>query len=230
MKRLINALSAFLMVILVAAPSLVQAEREDPLQVFPQLKRSRRIVAGFSSFLAAAQSDVILSEESFIQSSISDESSLLRQLTGDDVQANGPQCVGFIRESSNILMNLAGIAYTNCFNDADDQVFIELSKISELQLTREQYEQFNLLGAFRGENIFVDPSRIRDKLLARSQALASIPAVSAETLEALRVAFGEIKTSFQSCMADAQARLADNLKFSARQVRAICAGEASKQI
>lgn len=228
MKSLINTLSVFL--ILVSASSLVQAEREDPLQVFPQLKRSRRIVAGFASFLAASQSDVILSEESFIRTSISDESALLKELTGDDVQASGPQCTQFVRQSSNVLMSLAGIAYSNCFNDADDQVFNELSKISELQLTREQYEQFNLLGAFRGENIFVDPSQIRDKLLARSQALVNIPTVSSESLDALRVAFGEIRTNFQSCMAAAQARLADNLKFASQQVRAICAREASKQI
>lgn len=229
MKSLISTLSVCCsLVILVATLSLVQAEREDSLQVFPQLKRSKKIVAGFASILEAAQNDVIFSEESFIRTSISDESALLKQLAGEDVLANGPQCVQFVRQASDVLMSLAGIAYTNCFNEADDRMFDELSKISNLQ--REQYEQFNLLGAFRGENIFVDPSRIRDKLSARSRALFNLPA-SSGSLDDLRVAFGDIKTGFQSCMATAQARLADNLKFSSQQARAICAGgEASKQI
>lgn len=227
MKSLISTLSVCSLVILVLASSLVQAEREDSLQVFPQLKRSKKIVAGFASILEAAQNDVIFSEESFIRTSISDESALLKQLAGEDVLANGPQCVQFVRQASDVLMSLAGIGYTNCFNEADDRMFDELSKISNLQ--REQYEQFNLLGAFRGENIFVDPSRIRDKLSARSRALFNLPA-SSGSLDDLREAFGDIKTGFQSCMATAQARLADNLKFSSQQARAICAGGVSKQI
>lgn len=230
MKSLISTLSVCCsLVILVAASSLVHAEREDSLQVFPQLKRSKKIVAGFASIMEAAQNDVILSEESFIRTSISDESALLKQLAGEDVLASGPQCVQFVRQASDVLMSLAGIAYTNCFNEADDRMFDELSKISNLQ--REQYEQFNLLGAFRGENIFVDPSRIRDKLSARTRALFNLPDASSESLDNLRVAFGDIKTGFQSCMATAQARLADNLKFSSQQARAICVGgAASKQI
>ncbi|XP_062551263.1 uncharacterized protein LOC134216381 [Armigeres subalbatus] len=230
MKAAINTLSALLLVLLVAAPNFVRAEREDSLRVFPQLKRSRRIQSGFASFLEAAQSEVVLSEESFILTSITDESTLHKELAGEDVQASGPHCVQFVRQSSDILMNLAGIAYTNCFNDADDLIFNALSQVPNLQLTREQYEKFNLLGAFRGENIFVDPSTIREKLSTRSVSLVNLPVVSSESLEALRVAFDGIKSSFKSCMTDAQGRLADNLKFSSQQVRAICAGTASKQV
>lgn len=227
MKTLVSL--SLLVVISLLASSSVLAERDDSLQVFTQLKRSRRILSGFSDFLASAQGDVILTEEGYIKSSISDESALLNQLSGSDVQVSGPQCVQFIRQSANILMSLTGVAYTNCLNDADDQVFKLLSQIPNLQLTREQYEQFNLLGAFRGENIFIDPAKVRNKLSARMAGGLNLPTVSMENMDALRASFNELKTNVQNCMTAAQTRLSDNLKFTARQVRAICAGEATKQ-
>lgn len=227
MKPLVSL--SLLVVISLLASSSVQAEREDSLQVFTQLKRSKKILSGFSDFLATAQGDVILTEESYIQAAIGDESALLKQLSGSDVQVSGPQCVQFIRQSANILMSLTGIAYTNCLNDADDQVFSQLSQLDNLQLTREQYEQFNLLGAFRGENIFIDPAKVRSKLSARMAGGLNLPTLSFERMNALQAGFNEIKTNVQSCLTAAQARLSDSLKFAAVQVRAICAGEASKQ-
>ncbi|XP_065074582.1 uncharacterized protein LOC135698506 [Ochlerotatus camptorhynchus] len=228
MKTLVSL--SLLVLISLLASSFVLAERDESLQVFTQLKRSKKILSGFSDYLATAQSDVILTEESYIQTAINDESALLNQLSGSDVQVSGPQCVQFIRQSANILMSLTGIAYANCLNDADDQVFSKLSQIDNLQLSREQYEQFNLLGAFRGENIFVDPAKLRNKLSERSKGGLNLPTLSFENMDALQAGFNEIKTSVRSCMTAAQGRLSDSLKFAALQVRSICAGEASKQI
>ncbi|XP_058446240.1 uncharacterized protein LOC131427245 [Malaya genurostris] len=223
-----NALSLMVAILLVVNMAL--AVREDPLKIFPQLKRSRRTIHGFADLLVTAQTEVLLSEETFIQKTLQDESALLNQLTGSDVQASGPECLDFITKSVNLLMNLAGIAYTNCFNDADNRMFAELSKIPELELTRSDYDQYNLLGVFRGENIFIDPITIQNKLTTRMRAPINLPTVAPETETALRTTLEELKANFRICMNSAQTKLTDTLNYTSQQVKAICAGEASKQI
>ncbi|XP_058819020.1 uncharacterized protein LOC131681935 [Topomyia yanbarensis] len=223
-----NVLS--LLVATLVAVNFALAVREDPLQIFPQLKRSRKTISGFADILVTAQSEVLLSEESFVKNSISDESALLNQLAGSDVQASGPECLDFIRKSVTQLLNLAGISYTNCFNDVDNRMFEELSKIPELALTRADYDKYNLLGVFRGENIFIDPVSIRNKLTNRMRAPINLPTVTPETEAALRTVFEKLKTNFHTCMSSAQTKLASNLQYTSQQVRAICAAEASKRI
>lgn len=217
-----------ILAVTLVASNIALAAREDSLQIFPQLKRSKKVISGFADFLVSVQGEVLLSEESYIQRSINNESMILNQLTAADVQASGPECLNFIRTSTNLLVNLAGIAYTNCFNDVDARMFEELSKIPELGLTREAYDQFSMLGIFRGENIFIDPVKIRDKLSARMRTNVSLPVLSPETEATLRAVLGELKTNFLTCMNSAQARLADNLQYTSEQVRAICAAEAAR--
>lgn len=224
--KVLGSLSVLL--VLIVAANLTLADRADSLQVFPQLKRARKVQFGATDFLSSAQTEVLLLEEGYIRSSIQDESDVLNQLTGADVQASGPQCLEFIRKSTNLLVNLGGISYTNCLNDADEKLFKELSEIPNLTITREQYDQFNLLGAFRGENIFVDPSKIRDKLAARMQTRINLPNLAPETTDAIRIIFSELKVSFRSCMTNARSKLAGNLDFTKKQIRAVCAAETSK--
>lgn len=226
--KTLNVISV--LVVTLVASNLAQAAHEDTLQIFSQLKRSKKIIAGFADFLISAQSEILLSEEGYIQSSINNESALLNQLTAADVQASGPECLNFIRTSTNLLVNLAGISYTNCFNDVDSRMFEELSKIPELGLTREVYDQFSLLGTFRGENIFTDPIKIRNKLAARMRTSVSLPTLGPETETTLRTVFGEIKNNFLTCMNSSQTKLADNLQYTSQQVRAICAAEAAGHV
>lgn len=215
-------LSVVLAVIFLAGNIALAAERENPLEVFAQLKRATKVLSGASDLLASGQREVLLAEESYVKSSLDDETNLLNQLTGSDVQRNGPDCVEFIRTSANLLMSLTGIAYTNCLTQVDDQLFDKLSQATAL--ARDQYDdQLNLLGLFRGENIFVDPAKIRQKLANWQQTRTTQLELSPETTATLGTTFDELKDSFRSCLATAQARLADNLNFASQQVRAICA-------
>lgn len=212
--------------VILLAGNAALAEREDPLEIFAQLKRATKLFSGASDLLASGQREVLLAEESYVQSALNDESTLLNQLTGSDVQRNGPQCVEFIRTNVNLLMSLTGIAYTNCLNQVDDALFNKLSR--EPTLTRDAYDQLNLLVVFRGENIFVDAAKIRQKLANWQQTRTAQPELTPEATTILTTAaatFDELKGAFRTCMAAAQARLADNLNFTAQQVRAICAKE-----
>ncbi|XP_055593189.1 uncharacterized protein LOC129744596 [Uranotaenia lowii] len=224
--KLVHLLSVVLATLF--ATSVVLAERDDPLQVFPQLKRSKKVLSGFVDILGSIQSEVVLAEESYIKNSIKDESEILKLLTADDVQVSGPQCIEFVKTSTNLLMNLAGIGYTNCFNEADDELYNEISKATSI--SREKYDQFNLIGAFRGENIFVDSGRIRDKISTRQRSGNVVPNLSQEKLEEIRNVARNIKENFLRCMSTAQEKLAANLEHTSRQIRAICGAESSKQI
>ncbi|KAL9706834.1 hypothetical protein quinque_010352 [Culex quinquefasciatus] len=207
--------------VILLAGNVALAEREDPLEIFAQLKRATKLFSGASDLLASGQREVLLTEESYVQTALNDEAELLNQLTGSDVQRNGPQCVEFIRTNVNLLMSLAGIAYTNCLNEVDEALFSKLSETTQT-LSRDQYDQLNLLAVFRGENIFADPAKIRQKLANWQQTRTELsPEVTTSALTA--ATFDELKTAFRACMATAQSRLADNLNFTAQQVRAICA-------
>lgn len=214
--------------VILLAGNAALAEREDPLEIFAQLKRATKLFSGASDLLASGQREVLLAEESYVQAALNDESTLLNQLTGSDVQRNGPQCVEFIRTNVNLLMSLTGIAYTNCLNQVDDALFNKLSREPvDLSLSRDAYDQLNLLAVFRGENIFVDAAKIRQKLANWQQTRTAQPELTPEATTILSAAatFDELKGAFRTCMAAAQARLADNLDFTAQQVRAICAKE-----
>lgn len=218
--KLLPRLSVVLVAVIFLAGNVALAEREDPLEIFAQLKRASRVVSGASDLLASGQREVLLAEESYVKSSLDDEASLLNQLTESDVQRNGPNCVEFIRTNVNLLMSLTGIAYTNCLNQVDDQLFNKLSQASPI--SRDQYDQLNLLGAFRGENIFADPAKIRQKLANWQQTRTQLELTPEATIT-LGSTFDELKDSFGTCMTTARARLADNLNFARQQVRAICA-------
>lgn len=224
--KLLPRLSVVLVAVifLAASGNVALAEREDPLEIFSQLKRATKVFSGASDLLASGQREVLLTEESYVKSALDDEADLLNQLAGSpDVQRNGPDCVGFIRTNVNLLMSLTGIAYTNCLNQVNDQLFNKLSQATT-PLTRDQYDQLNLLGAFRGENIFVDPAAIRQKLANVQQTRTQLE-LSPETTSSLSSTFDELKDSFGTCMTAARSRLADNLNFARQQVRAICAKE-----
>lgn len=208
--------------VILLAGNVALAEREDPLEIFAQLKRSTKLFSGALDLLASGQRELLLTEESYVQSALDDESNLLDQLTGSDVQRNGPLCVEFIRTNVNLLMSLTGIAYTNCLNQVDDTLFNQLS--GPTQLSRDQYDRLNLLAVFRGENVFVDPAKIRQKLANWQQSRTAQPELTPEATTILTAAtFDELKSAFRTCMATAQSRLADNLNFTAKQVWAICA-------
>ncbi|XP_055637356.1 uncharacterized protein LOC129776016 [Toxorhynchites rutilus septentrionalis] len=230
---------------LIASVNVAFAQRDDPLQVFSQLKqleqsqakpqqrRSRTILIDLEDFVDSNQAEALLAGERSIQISIQNETSLLNQLTRNDVKVSGPMCVEFINENIAMHMKLAGVAYTNCLNIADERVFSELAKIPTVQsstFTREKYNDLSLLGSFRGGNIFIDPVTIRNKLSSRLRTRSNLPIVQADTTTNLKTVFDEVISNIRTCMTHAQTQLAGNLDFTRQQVIAICAGQNSDQV
>ncbi|NJI30062.1 hypothetical protein HBI98_23175, partial [Aeromonas veronii] len=138
----------------------------------------------------------------------------------------GPHCVTFIKQKAEIMMNLGGISYTACLNRVDDKLFEELSEATEGAITREDYDRANVLNAFRGENIFVDPARIRSKLQQRMQGSFKLPVnLSSDKIADIKEEMKEVKEDFVECMQKALGDLQRTLKATEEQLQIVCAGK-----
>uniref|UniRef100_A0A182PCW9 Protein TsetseEP domain-containing protein n=1 Tax=Anopheles epiroticus TaxID=199890 RepID=A0A182PCW9_9DIPT len=208
-----------LLALLSVAISAVVADRDETLGLFTQLKRAKkgRFPGAEDDFVSLIQSQLLLAQEEFVRTSINGESTILQEVASAEAQASGSNCVDFIRQKTALMLNLAGVSYASCLNRVDDVLFEKLSDATDGAVSREQYDRANMLNAFRGENIFVDPARIRSKLQERMRATFRLPALSAESLKEIREELDEVKEQFVECMKVARAGLDSSLEGTAKQ-------------
>ncbi|XP_041778684.1 uncharacterized protein LOC121597171 [Anopheles merus] len=201
------------------------ADRADTINLFNQLKRVKkgRMLGSDEDFVSLVQSQLLLAEEEYVRSSINGESSILQELSTAEAQASGPNCVDFIRQKTALMLNLAGVSYASCLSRVDDAFFEKLYDVTNGVVSREQYDQANMLNAFRGENIFVDMERIRGKLQERMRATFKLPTLTAESLQEIRSELGEVKEQFSECMKVARATLDTSLEGTSKQYKHVCA-------
>uniref|UniRef100_A0A182NTG7 Protein TsetseEP domain-containing protein n=1 Tax=Anopheles dirus TaxID=7168 RepID=A0A182NTG7_9DIPT len=213
-----------LLALLTVAISATVADRDETLSLFTQLKRVKkgRTLGTEDDFVSVVQSELLLAEEEYVRSSIDGESSILRDLSNEAAQSSGPQCVDFIREKAGIMLNLAGVSYASCLRRVDDAVYEKLADATGGAVSRDQYDQANVLNAFRGENIFVDPVRIRSKLQQRLRASFKLPALGADTVREIRTELGAVKEEFVECMKVARAGLETTLDATSKQLKLVC--------
>lgn len=215
-----------LLALLSVSISTIVADRDEALSLFTQLKRVKkggRLFGADDDFVSLVQSELLLAEEEYVRSSINGESSILQELTTAEAQASGPHCVDFIRQKTTLMLNLAGVSYTSCLNQVDDALFEKLSDATDGAVSRDQYDQANMLNAFRGENIFVDPARIRSKLQERMRATLKLPSLSAESVKEIREELDEVKDQFVECMTIARGVLDKALDGTTQQYQQVCA-------
>ncbi|XP_052868422.1 uncharacterized protein LOC128274311 [Anopheles cruzii] len=207
------------------AVAYVAAERAATLQLFTDLKRTKKVLSsGNEDFVSIVQSELLLAEEEYVRSSITSESGILEQLTTSDALTSGPLCVAFVKQKAEIMMNLAGISYASCLKRVDDELFQELSDATNGAISREQYDQANVLNAFRGENIFVDPANIRSKLNDRMRNTYKLPvSLSSEAIADIRKELSKVKDDFVECMKSARAGLESTLSTTEQQLKLVCA-------
>ncbi|XP_058123748.1 uncharacterized protein LOC131281288 [Anopheles ziemanni] len=213
--------------LLSVAISVVAADRGEALQLFSDLKRSKksRGLGRSDDFVSVVQSELLLAEEEYVRSSINGESGVLEALSEDAAQTSGPACVDFIKQKAAIMMNLAGVSYATCLRVVDDEVFAALSTATDGAVSRDQYDEANVLSAFRGENIFVDPSRIRGKLQQRMRGSFRLPALDAAKIAVVKTELEAVKDRFIKCMKTARGGLDDTLKATSKQLKLVCANE-----
>ncbi|XP_049537821.1 uncharacterized protein LOC125952408 [Anopheles darlingi] len=169
--------------------------------------------------------DVINSKEVFVDAVVEREDYILgqiaRQTEADTV------CLGFVKSSSEMTVNLAGVSFTNCINAADLALNTKLTDYSgSLGRMASQLSQLRLLDVFRGDNIFYTPARINQKLNEKLLALQENPALSATEIEALVEAvsqdLGGILNTYNTCMTGASTMAEQGLSMCVTQMTVIC--------
>ncbi|KFB49646.1 hypothetical protein ZHAS_00017665 [Anopheles sinensis] len=169
---------------------------------------------------------VINSKETFVNGVIAREEYILEQIGGQD-EAVDTVCLGFVRTSSEMNVNLAGVSFTNCINAADAALS---TKVTEYYGSVGQLEakvtQLRLLDVFKGNNVFYTPAAIIAKLDAKLASLEDNPTLTAAETEALALAvandLGAILNTYNTCMVGANNLLEQGLSMCEMQLTAIC--------
>uniref|UniRef100_A0A182LSX8 Protein TsetseEP domain-containing protein n=1 Tax=Anopheles culicifacies TaxID=139723 RepID=A0A182LSX8_9DIPT len=168
--------------------------------------------------------EIIAVKERLVDTVIQSEDNMHKLM--DAQVAADKLCLSFVNASSEMNVNLAGVSFTNCINDADKAIYTSVGNyyayMSDLE---QQIDWMRLLDVFRGHNVFHSPQPIIDKLNAKSELLRGNNGTNT-TLETLpNQAYKDlryIQESYQTCMDDAFDLFKQGVNMCEMQMRMIC--------
>ncbi|XP_050078217.1 uncharacterized protein LOC126565120 [Anopheles maculipalpis] len=223
--------------------SITQAQRETSLRVIdalrelhPAYKELRDVVVNAVAGAKLNSSEVVYKfnvdiaarKESFMQTAIKSEAGVLRQVNGQSVSVD-TSCLGFLRQSVDVNMNLAGVSFTNCLNNVDASLSSEIIRVyNELQVNETSFVNLSVYDVFRGQNVFVNPQTIVDRLVEKLSSVQQAPAELTQELAQLVDAFegrlGDVRAAYTSCLTMNDQLLQNTLQTVLQQLQQICLG------
>lgn len=233
----------FTVALVLGALSVSLAQRETSLRVIdalrdlhPSYRDLRNLVVNAvagaklnsSEVVYRFQVEVAARKESFLKSAISAEAGVLRQVNAQSVAVD-TSCLGFLRQSVDVNMNLAGVSFTNCLNTVDGSLATELTRIyAELAVNETSYVNLSVYDVFRGQNVFVNPQTIVDRLVEKLSAVQQAPIELAQELAQLVDAFegrlGNVQAAYSNCLTMNDQLLQTTLSTVLVQLQQICLG------
>ncbi|XP_049278759.1 uncharacterized protein LOC125761571 [Anopheles funestus] len=231
-------------VLLLASFGLALGQRDPSIEVMNVLKelqpRYREIQDFVINQLTEARlnssevifnfhTDIISSKDQYVRNTIQEEQGVLTIL---DLQAESVDrtCLGFVRNSVDMNVNLVGVSYTNCIVRVDDSLADVVQEFYQtIQQDETQYTGSDLFGAFRGENIFHAPESLMQKLNEKLEQLRENPTFIATELFDLTVKFEQelkqVKTGYDGCLESGTELLRNALEIARIQVVQVCQGQ-----
>uniref|UniRef100_A0A182IZ49 Protein TsetseEP domain-containing protein n=1 Tax=Anopheles atroparvus TaxID=41427 RepID=A0A182IZ49_ANOAO len=182
-----------------------------------------------SQVIYTFHSEIIDSKDKFVRSAIAEEQGVLtildRQLESVD-----RTCLGFVRSTVDMNINLVGVSYTNCITRVDDSLAgIVAEFYRTIQQDESQYTGGGLFDVFRGENIFHAPSTLVEKLNKRLEELGQNPTYIASELFDLITEFEEelhtVKDVYDGCLGSGTQLLLATLDLARTQIVQVCQGQ-----
>lgn len=173
--------------------------------------------------------DIIGSKDEYVRGAIAEEQTVLTILDGQQPDVDRT-CLGFVRNSVDMNVNLVGVSYTNCINTVDDRLGGIVQKFyATIQEDESQYTGTGLFGVFRGENIFYAPENIVEKLNEKLEQLRDNPTYIANELFDMVVEFeaelGEVKEVYEGCLEVGTQLLLTTLNIARTQIVQVCQGQ-----
>uniref|UniRef100_A0A182PCX1 Protein TsetseEP domain-containing protein n=1 Tax=Anopheles epiroticus TaxID=199890 RepID=A0A182PCX1_9DIPT len=173
--------------------------------------------------------EIITIKETFIATSIRQEQELMTQISSQPNSVN-QQCLSFLRQSTELNMNLAGVSYSNCITDAGDTLVSTVQSFyALLDADEARYVGVGLFEEFRDENVFFDPQRIISKLENRMFRLEDYPThVGSEMLDAvagLTNSLEGIRLNYINCMTLGEQMLRSAMQLGMLQLEQVCNGK-----
>uniref|UniRef100_A0A182QVZ6 Uncharacterized protein n=1 Tax=Anopheles farauti TaxID=69004 RepID=A0A182QVZ6_9DIPT len=207
------------MVLLVSAILVLdstEATRQDALKAFQPLKpgkQQRKLIAGGSELFLTLQTELILSQEPYVQEAIDDEATVQVTLTST---ATNTVCARKVSDNTDVLMKLAGLSLGNCVAKIDDEMFVNLYP-TQNSAARQEYTKASLLSSFEGVNIFSDPLTIQSRIVEKLNN-----PISGEGLVSTSELSVALKSALKDCLQEARALMKTSMDIAASQASSIC--------
>uniref|UniRef100_A0A182JQM3 Protein TsetseEP domain-containing protein n=1 Tax=Anopheles christyi TaxID=43041 RepID=A0A182JQM3_9DIPT len=174
-------------------------------------------------------SDIIISKDQFVRETIEEELGVMTILDRQP-EAVDRTCLGFVRSSVDMNVNLVGVSYTNCIVRVDDSLADIVQEFyTTIQQDETQFTGSGLFGVFRGENIFHTPANLMQKLAEKLEELRENPTFIATELFDMIVEFEQelkqVKTGYDGCLESGMQLLQSALEIARTQVTQVCQGQ-----
>lgn len=177
---------------------------------------------------------IITVHKTFVQDAMDLTQSMQLQLTHQNRTVD-QTCLGFLNESVEVNLELAGVGNTNCmifqnarFVTINEQFYTTIKNI-------ESYiSGWHLVDLFRGKNVFYKPSMITDSLDERLRMAENGPRDASQqlnkSLETLRANMKTLHSGYVKCMAAMRTVLMGDIEITLAELRTICLGDLVKTL
>ncbi|XP_058446238.1 uncharacterized protein LOC131427243 [Malaya genurostris] len=170
--------------------------------------------------------EIILVKENYVLNAIEKESELHSQITSQQESVDS-NCVSFLNTTLDMNMNLVGVGFTNCINNADES-FEKLSSeyYRKLGMQEALIAEIRLLDVFRGNNVFYSPEKIIENLNKKLSDLNISPneiqGALEEAKEILVKDLDAIRSTYVECMTQGERLFDRSLEVIVQQLTIVC--------
>ncbi|XP_050078425.1 uncharacterized protein LOC126565303 [Anopheles maculipalpis] len=171
-------------------------------------------------------------KEVSLDSAIALEDELLYQLEHQSTSVDR-SCLNFLKIIVENNMNVAGVGYTNCVNDVERGIDMELERAQRLlEVDESEIFYHSLLDVFEGENIIAGPDAILAKLKSKADEIDGFASDFFTSIFGIVEQFSsrlwDLRNGYQSCLNVNESILKATSDASKNQLISICLGSIVK--
>lgn len=224
-------------------PKVAAAARDESLKVVTSLRALQPAYRDLNVFVVDAVanskrsvSDIIFefhtqvadSKEQYLRSAIQNETKILQKIGSSSM--SDESCLSLLRTKVDLDVLLAGIKFSTCIVEIDDQLNEQIAKVyGELDGSSGSPTKNSIYQAFRGLNIFQDPQAIDIKLQEKLEELKKLPTELTDTFQGyvkdFRSQLVPIVAKYKGCLKANDDLLSEAFGITSKQLSVLCEGK-----